>query len=192
MISEIRNTTSPLDKIWNFGALLNPDYQLNPAVVPILIKEQSRRKTNNEHPLTIGESLWASKLCSTLFDLLKDNPEAIPESVIWWASEYALKEKLDKFAGTKEFDTSDFDAELVQHPDMSYETYLKDIKKGGRNPFLIPDRVPSHFGIGILFPLPTNIDLAKRDKIRKARQKKREKEGDYDLDKKLHFEKDGE
>lgn len=181
MISKVRNDVNPLDQYWSLGSLSIPEYQIDPAVVPILVKELAKRETQDTQPITVWQALWASRLYSTISVLLKDKPEAIDESLIYWSGEYTLKEKISRYAGESKLDTTDFDKEMYGCPDMSEATWSKKPNK----PFFFP---PSHFG---LLATP-NIDFAKRDKIRKARQKKREKEGEIEQDHKWHFEKEDE
>ncbi|MFH0942191.1 MAG: hypothetical protein V1823_04130, partial [Chloroflexota bacterium] len=92
------------------------DYELNPAVVPILLQEQVRRAKENYVPLRIREALWASRLCSTIAALLSDKPESIARAVIYWAGQYAATEGFSFYAGT-DFNTSELDKTLLNAPE---------------------------------------------------------------------------
>lgn len=187
-LKRIHNSQAELYHPWNLGELTG--YELNPAVVPILLREQIERQKENHHPLTVWEALWASRLYSTLADLLKDKPEALHESVIYWAGEYTLKEKYDRYSGSEKIDTSEFDIELFNNPDVSRATWLnvhsKHKRKLGRQGNNVMSRPPgllgslfyppSHYNAFSLFPMPPGVDLKRRDKLLKERQKRRDEQ----------------
>ena len=179
-----------LDAPFKLSSLSMTELQgMNSAVVPILFREQSRRALEKEAPITILHTLWASRLYSTIADLLSANTKAVPESLIWWAGEYAIAEKISLYTQT-EFDTSDLDADLLANPDKSLDAVLKQERKvetfNGRPVLNLSDSNEANqaqrrlnellVGDDILekaFMTP-NIDFAKRDKKRKQIEKERE------------------
>lgn len=115
LISKARNEEGwPLALPWHMDTLR--EYDLNSAVIPLLLREQVKRTDENRHPVTIGEALWASRLYSTIAALLSDKPEEVNRAVIYWAEQYTADEGVAYYAKT-DFDSSELDRNLVNAPE---------------------------------------------------------------------------
>lgn len=115
LISKARNQEGwPLSRAWHLDSLC--EHEMNPSVVPILLKEQALRADENRYPLSVGEALWASRLYSTIATLLHRKPESIDRAVIHWGEQYAAGEFYAFCAGT-DFDSSEMDRQMLNAPE---------------------------------------------------------------------------
>ena len=136
IVAELKGTDDESIKIginnpWTIGSLSKNE--LNPAVIPILLKMQSiilnadtPFSINNGRPITNQQAIWASRLYSTLAELLKDNPQAISESLVYWAGEYTIQEKIAKYQGKTHFETAKLDQLLLTQPDKSINSWIEN------------------------------------------------------------------